>query len=171
MLLSRYFSLFLMFLLLGLSVRTHALSQPRTVSSTPNQLHKIQSFATQAVARREWLAQTAASAFATATATATVATVATTPFVVYADASPTTALLVDELKSSQDKLKDIPQLLQDQEWDKVRTILKTPPVNKLWNLGNSQNTVLKLAKETGNVDLFELKDDLAYNLQMCDQLT
>jgi hypothetical protein len=55
--------------------------------------------------------------------------------------------------------------------DKVRTILKTPPVNKLWNLGDSQNTVLKLAKETGNVDLFEIKDDLAYNLQMCDQLT
>jgi hypothetical protein len=28
-----------------------------------------------------------------------------------------------------------------------------------------------LAKETGNIDLFELKDELAYNLQMCDQLT
>ena len=30
---------------------------------------------------------------------------------------------------------------------------------------------MKLAKETGNVELFELKDDLAYSLQMCDQLT
>ena len=28
-----------------------------------------------------------------------------------------------------------------------------------------------LAKETGNIDLFELKDELAYNLQICDQLT
>jgi hypothetical protein len=31
--------------------------------------------------------------------------------------------------------------------------------------------VLKLAKETGNVELFEVKDDLAYDLQICDQLT
>jgi hypothetical protein len=35
----------------------------------------------------------------------------------------------------------------------------------------SKNTVLTLAKETGDVDLFEKKDDLAYNLQMADQLT
>lgn len=35
----------------------------------------------------------------------------------------------------------------------------------------SQNVVLQLAKETGNVDLFEMKEELAYNLQMCDQLT
>ncbi len=77
----------------------------------------------------------------------------------------------DELSVSKSKLKEIPDLLQAQEWDKVRNILKTPPVNKLWNLGDSQNTVLKLAKETGDVELFELKDELAYNLQMCDQLT
>lgn len=31
--------------------------------------------------------------------------------------------------------------------------------------------MLALAKETGNVELFDLKDDLAYSLQMCDQLT
>jgi hypothetical protein len=35
----------------------------------------------------------------------------------------------------------------------------------------SQNTVLVLAKESGNIDLFELKEELAYNLQICDQLT
>jgi hypothetical protein len=35
----------------------------------------------------------------------------------------------------------------------------------------SQNTVLKLAKETGNVELFEVKEDLALDLQICDQLT
>lgn len=35
----------------------------------------------------------------------------------------------------------------------------------------SQNTVLKLARDSGNIDLFELKDDLAYSLQICDQLT
>mmetsp|Transcript_4442 Transcript_4442/g.12550 ORF Transcript_4442/g.12550 Transcript_4442/m.12550 type:complete len:192 (+) Transcript_4442:48-623(+) len=79
--------------------------------------------------------------------------------------------LKDELALSKSKLKEIPDLLQAQEWEKVRTVLKTPPVNKLWNLGDSQNIVLKLAKETGDVELFELKDELAYNLQMCDQLT
>ena len=30
---------------------------------------------------------------------------------------------------------------------------------------------MKLAKETGNVELFEYKDELALSLQMCDQLT
>lgn len=81
------------------------------------------------------------------------------------------ASIKDELAQSKLKLKEIPDLLQAQEWDKVRNVLKTPPVNKLWNLGDSQNSVLKLAKETGDVELFELKDELAYNLQMCDQLT
>jgi hypothetical protein len=85
-------------------------------------------------------------------------------------ASPTDGL-VEELQTSQTKLKEIPTFLQNQEWDKVRTILKTPPVNKLWNLGDSQNIIMRLAKETGNVEWFEVKDDLAYNLQMCDQLT
>lgn len=42
---------------------------------------------------------------------------------------------------------------------------------RLFTNQQSQNTVLVLAKETGNIDLFELKDELAYNLQICDQLT
>jgi hypothetical protein len=83
----------------------------------------------------------------------------------------TTADLIAELKVMQSKLEPIPLLLEQMEWEKVRQILKTPPVNKLWNLGDSQNTLLKLAKETDNVEFFELKEDLAYNLQMCDQLT
>jgi hypothetical protein len=86
-------------------------------------------------------------------------------------ADSTTNLLIDELTLSQTKLQEIPGLLQQEEWEKVRNILKTPPVNKLWNLGDSQNTILKLAKETGDVELFETKDDVALNLQMCDQVT
>mmetsp|Transcript_13833 Transcript_13833/g.18049 ORF Transcript_13833/g.18049 Transcript_13833/m.18049 type:complete len:183 (+) Transcript_13833:141-689(+) len=80
-------------------------------------------------------------------------------------------ILVEELLASKSKIQEIPDLLQAKDWEKVRSILKTPPVNKLWNLGDSQNPVLKLAKETDNVDLFELKDELAYNLQMADELT
>lgn len=82
-----------------------------------------------------------------------------------------TQTLVDELELSKVKLEPIKQLLEENEWDKVRQILKSPPVNKLWNLGDSKNTVSQLAKETGNIELFELKDELALSLQMCDQLT
>jgi hypothetical protein len=44
--------------------------------------------------------------------------------------------LLDELKASKAKLEPIPGLLEKQEWEAVRQILKTPPVNKLWNLGD-----------------------------------
>jgi len=79
--------------------------------------------------------------------------------------------LVNDLVTSKEKLAAVPQLLADGEWDKARTILKTPPVNNLWNLGDSQNTLVKLAKETGEFELLELKDELSISLQMCDQLT
>ena len=46
------------------------------------------------------------------------------------------SLLLEELKASEIKLQPIPDLLAQQEWDKVRSILKVPPVNKLWNLGD-----------------------------------
>jgi hypothetical protein len=46
---------------------------------------------------------------------------------------------IAELKESRDKLKEIPDLLEAKEWDKVRSILKVPPVNKLWNLGDVRN--------------------------------
>lgn len=89
--------------------------------------------------------------------------------------SPTTAHaaskeeLLSDLSTSLTKISSIPPLLESAEWDKVRTILKTPPVNQLWNLGESQNTLVKLAKETGNFDLMEVKDELAISLQMTDQ--
>jgi hypothetical protein len=118
--------------------------------------------------RRDWFQQTAA----VAVTVTTVGVLAAPQVSLAASSSSSTAdRLIEELQLSQSKLIDVPQLLQDQEWDKVRTILKTPPVNKLWNLGDSQNTVLQLAKETGNVEFFELKDEVAYNLQTCDQLT
>ena len=125
--------------------------------STWNKLNEIQS-------RRDWVQQVSSVGV-----TAGIALFA--PLPASAVSTTTTGVLIDELNNSKSKLQEIPQLLQDQEWDKVRTILKTPPVNKLWNLGDSQNTVMTLAKETGNVELFEMKDDLAYSLQMCDQFT
>lgn len=79
--------------------------------------------------------------------------------------------LMSDLTTSKSKLEGVPDLLQQGEWDKVRTILKTPPLNQLWNLSDSKNTLVQLAKETGEFELLELKDELAITLQMCDQLT
>lgn len=77
--------------------------------------------------------------------------------------------LVKDLEDSLAKLKGVPEMIRAEEWDKVRTVLKTPPVNQLWNLGESQNTIVKLAKATGEFELLEVKDDLAISLQMTDQ--
>ena len=38
-------------------------------------------------------------------------------------------------------------------------------------MGESENTVAILAQELGEVDLLELKDELALTIRMCDQLT
>lgn len=114
-----------------------------------------------AVSRRTWINEISAASAALAWSSQNPA----------ARAASAIDTALGELEDSKVKLSEVPDLLQQQEWDKVRTILKTPPVNKLWNLGDSQNIVLQLAKETGNVELFEMKDDLALDLQMTDQLT
>lgn len=54
---------------------------------------------------------------------------------VEANAATSSTELVGDLETSLSKMVGIPELLDQGEWDKVRTILKTPPVNKLWNLG------------------------------------
>lgn len=79
--------------------------------------------------------------------------------------------LVNDLVESKEKMAPIPDLLQAEKWDQVRTILKTPPVNNLWNLGDSKNPLVQLAKESGEFELLELKDELSISLQMCDELT
>mmetsp|Transcript_22090 Transcript_22090/g.33727 ORF Transcript_22090/g.33727 Transcript_22090/m.33727 type:complete len:207 (-) Transcript_22090:111-731(-) len=87
------------------------------------------------------------------------------------NAADSAASLISELETSLDKLATVPELLQAQKWDEARTVLKTPPVNYLWNMGDSSNTLLKLAKATDNFELIELKDELSLSIQMCDQLT
>lgn len=62
------------------------------------------------------------------------ATIYSSPWVATATQSEK-ADMIAELQNSRDKLAPIPQLLEEKEWEKVRNILKTPPVNKLWNLG------------------------------------
>jgi hypothetical protein len=57
-------------------------------------------------------------------------------------AATNTSPLIEELKESKAKLEAVPALLAKEEWEQVRTILKTPPVNKLWNLGDVSNNHL-----------------------------
>ncbi len=83
--------------------------------------------------------------------------------------SDTVDALLSDLSESLAKLNDVPSLLRNSEWDKVRTILKTPPVNQLWNLGDDRNALTKLAKETGEMGLLEMRDELSISLQMTDQ--
>jgi hypothetical protein len=89
----------------------------------------------------------------------------------HATSTTTTDALISDLETSLEKLKPIPSLLEKNDWDAVRTILKTPPVNQLWNLGDSKNTLQLLAKATDEFGLIDVKDELSLTLQMCDQFT
>jgi hypothetical protein len=79
--------------------------------------------------------------------------------------------LIADLEVTRSKLDAIPGLLQAAEWEKVRTILKTPPVNLLWNMGDSKNPMLQLAKSLDEFELIDYKDEISLSLQMTDQYT
>ena len=61
------------------------------------------------------------------------------PLAATAASRPESALLA-ELRDARDALKPLPALLDEEKWDAVRSVLKTPPVGLLWNLGESKNT-------------------------------
>ena len=81
------------------------------------------------------------------------------------------AELLAELKAVRTALEPLPALLEEEKWDAVRSVLKVPPVGNLWNLGDSKNTIRKLADLRDDVELFELADDVAGALQLADQYT
>jgi len=79
--------------------------------------------------------------------------------------------LLAELRAVRTALEPLPALLDEEKWDAVRSVLKVPPVGNLWNLGESKNTLRKLAVLRDDVELFELADDVAGALQLADQFT
>lgn len=85
-------------------------------------------------------------------------------------AQETVVSMIEELEACKLKLKPIPAMVQAEDWEGVRQILKTPPVNNLWNMGDAKNTLLKIAKATDEFGLVEVKDELSISLQICDQL-
>jgi len=80
--------------------------------------------------------------------------------------------LVAELRQVRKSLEKLPPLLDQGEWDAVRTVLKNPPAANLWNLGASRNTIRNLAAARGDdVEVMEFVDDVAGALQLADQFT
>jgi hypothetical protein len=80
--------------------------------------------------------------------------------------------LLAELKDAAQRLKPLGAMLDAENWDGVRTVLKTPPVGNLWNLGTSRNTIRKLASARDNdVELVEYVDTVSGALQLADQFT
>ena len=79
--------------------------------------------------------------------------------------------LIMQLKDGRKLLEPLSDKLQAEQWDAVRSVLKGPGLGELWNLGESKNTVAKLAKKTDNMGLMELGNELQISLQMADQLT
>ena len=76
------------------------------------------------------------------------------PLAVHAASAPpaTEQQLLDELAVIRKSLDPLPALLDEEKWDSVRSVLKPPPVGNLWNLGESKNTLRKLA---------DLRDDVS----------
>lgn len=80
--------------------------------------------------------------------------------------------LLAELKDAAERLKPLSAMLDAENWDGVRTVLKSPPVGNLWNLGTSRNTIRKLAAARDNdIELVEYVDTVSGALQLADQFT
>ena len=50
------------------------------------------------------------------------------------------------MKEARKLLTPLPDMLEDEQWDAVRTVLKNPPVGLLWNLGEAKNPLRLIAK-------------------------
>jgi len=74
------------------------------------------------------------------------------------------------VKEARDSLDPLPDLLQKESWDTVRTVLKIK-CGKLWNLGEAQNPIVQFAKGSGESELFEMAEELSTDLQLADQFT
>lgn len=79
--------------------------------------------------------------------------------------------LIALLKKDRELLEPVPKMLKEQKWDGVRSVLKTPPVSFLWNLGLEKNTLKKLGDSLGEVEVLERMDEIASALQTTDEIS
>merc|ERR1719331_3631430 len=82
------------------------------------------------------------------------------------------AALITEIKEIKAKL-DVPtinKLLEEEQWDTVRSIFKAAPVNLAWEQTMAKRNPFKqLADLRDDVEQFEIVDELAAALQLADQ--
>ncbi|CAE7234515.1 unnamed protein product [Symbiodinium pilosum] len=79
--------------------------------------------------------------------------------------------LISLLRQQRELLEPLPKMLKDQKWDNVRSVLKTPPVAYLWNLGMDKNNLKKLGDSLGEIQVLELMDEIASDLQTADEIS
>ena len=78
------------------------------------------------------------------------------------------ALLLKDLIAAKQTLAALPKLVGDQQWDPVRSELRTPAVNALWNTADKANTLLKLARSRGDPDIFDAAEEVSRSLRDVD---
>eukprot|EP00621_Florenciella_sp_RCC1693_P011509 CAMPEP_0182526392 /NCGR_PEP_ID=MMETSP1323-20130603/3151_1 /TAXON_ID=236787 /ORGANISM="Florenciella parvula, Strain RCC1693" /LENGTH=197 /DNA_ID=CAMNT_0024735241 /DNA_START=13 /DNA_END=606 /DNA_ORIENTATION=+ len=81
------------------------------------------------------------------------------------------AELIATVKEARKLLTPLPDQLEAEQWDTVRTVLKNPPVGLLWNLGESKNPLKLIAKSMEDPDVFDAVDEISTSIQICDQFT
>mmetsp|Transcript_22739 Transcript_22739/g.53825 ORF Transcript_22739/g.53825 Transcript_22739/m.53825 type:complete len:184 (-) Transcript_22739:153-704(-) len=85
-------------------------------------------------------------------------------------ATDTEKALIAELRDCAERLKPLAEMIEKEQWDPVRSVLKTPPVANLWNLGMSKNQIRKLSDARGgDVDIVEYVEEVGGALQLVDQ--
>jgi len=85
-------------------------------------------------------------------------------------AAQTEADLLKDLATAQAKLAELPRLVGDQQWDPIRSELRQPAINALWNTMDSGNTLRKLAKSRGDPEIIEAAETVAQTLRDVDQI-
>lgn len=81
------------------------------------------------------------------------------------------AAVLAEIKDIRSKLDvaKINKLLEEEQWDQVRSIFKVPPVNLAWEQQMAKkNPFRRLADLRDDVEQFELVDELAAALQLAE---
>lgn len=114
-------------------------------------------------------------AAATSIATAIGITAATTffPFTAPCFAASSSSPLA-ELGEARKQLEMVPNLIQTEEWDKVRSILITPPLSDLWTARSGSKRTNAFWEEYAEVvaddefAVLELKDELQSHLRYLD---
>mmetsp|Transcript_27748 Transcript_27748/g.50702 ORF Transcript_27748/g.50702 Transcript_27748/m.50702 type:complete len:188 (+) Transcript_27748:59-622(+) len=77
--------------------------------------------------------------------------------------------LLDMVKVQRRMLGPLPKQVDAEEFDAVRYVLKTPPVQYIWDCAYQRNTVRRLGEVLGDEEIMTTMDDVATALQNAEQ--